>query len=196
MGFMRDQASRLIRERWGDVNEFAEEMYAIWTADKGVTFDGPVTINNSTGGSSVIINQGSIGDTTITINNNPGPRPSPIPGNTTNITNSYVTNIYGDGTIEQFPTPPPAPAIPTPGSGTNPGGGGGGFPGKVLSGSGTSYQVAVYEAGLSSAPITRTVTQLSILATESIPANTWTLVGKVGTSYFMQVPVWLSDLTS
>lgn len=190
---MRDQAPRLIRERWADVNEFAEEMFAIWTSDKGVTMDGPVTINNSTGGSSLTINQGDIGETTITINNNPTPGG---PGDTTVINNTYITNIYGDGGIEGFPDPPPGPEAPQPGTGQpagGGGGGGGGFPGVVVSGSGDTYQVAVRLTSLTSTPVTKTVKQLSIDASETIPAGTAVVVNLVGADYFMQVPVWADD---
>jgi hypothetical protein len=191
--FMPNEAERLTRERWRDVNDFAEELKAIWQ-NAPVTIDGPVTINNSTGGSSMIINQGDVGDTAITINSNP--IPSIEPGNiVTTITNSSVTNIYGDGTTEHFDDPPNQPALPTPGDGDPVGGGGGGgFPGRVVSGSGNTYQVDVYQTSLAASPVLRTVTQLDILAGESIAPGTWVVVGTLGAGFFMQSPVWGSDL--
>ncbi len=192
VGFMRDQAPRLLRERWSDTNDLAEEIYAIWTSEKPVQFDSPITINNSTGGSAVTINQGSVSGPSITINSSPVPgvQIPDFPPSSLNVTSSYVTNFYGDGSAEGFPEPPVRP--PEPGGGQPVGGGGGGgFPGRVLSGGGSTYEVAVYEAGLLSSPVTRSVRQLQISGSASIPAGTWALVGKAGTTYFMQVAVWL-----
>jgi hypothetical protein len=207
VGFMRDQAPRLLREKWPDAVTLAEEIFAIWTSEKPVKIDGPLEVTNDTGKPSITINQGDAGDVAITINNNPVPVPPDpgLPDNVNIVENTYITNIYGDGTTEGFPeppVPPPGPEVPQPGTGENPivaEGGGGGFPGKVISQtSGAVYSVAVYEQGLSESPTTREVTQLQIHEDATIPADTWTIVGTVGTganvSRFMQVPVWLEDL--
>lgn len=207
MGFMKDQAPRLTRERWADVNELAEEIYAIWMSEVPVKFDSPIVINNETRGPAMTINQGGTSDQTIIINRNPGPG-DPLPpgyppgspggGDTIFIDNS-VTIINYDGVPEPHPDPPPPPEDPQPGTGDTINLGGGGFPGKVISKvSGAIYDVAVYESGLSQSPTTRRVTQLQIHEDATIPADTWTIVGQAGSganlSRFMSVPVWLEDL--
>lgn len=68
---------------------------------------------------------------------------------------------------------------------------GGGIPGKVLSGTGKNYSVALYKNGLNVPPVNVFCQQLQINAEEQIPAGTWTLVTKVGSNYYMQVPIWL-----
>lgn len=60
-----------------------------------------------------------------------------------------------------------------------------GFIGTVVSGSGSSYQVAI--SGLGTVP----VTQQQIEASETIPAGTKAYVVKEGQTYKMCVPVWL-----
>lgn len=194
MGFMRDQAPRLIREKWADPNELAEEIYAIWTSDKGVTLDGPVTINNTTGGSSLTINQGSVGDTAIEINNNPADIDLGDVGDVV-IEDNSTTIIDGGGGVEFFDDPPDEPEEPQEGEGESQGGGGGGTPGKVISGSGQTYQVTLYPSGpAGAAGQTVSVTQLDIASDAAIPEDTWTIVTQSGGSYYMQVPVWLEDL--
>ena len=66
------------------------------------------------------------------------------------------------------------------------------FAGEIVSGSGDTYTVNVYENGLSSGAVTRSVRQLQIDSGDTIPAGTWAMIGKgKDGSYFMQVPVWL-----
>ncbi len=66
------------------------------------------------------------------------------------------------------------------------------FPGKVVSGSGATYSVDIYQNGLSQTATRVTVTQLQIDASETIPADTWATVTRQSDgSYFMQVPVWM-----
>ena len=65
------------------------------------------------------------------------------------------------------------------------------FPGKVLSGTGDTYQVAIYRGGLSRDPTTVTVKQLQIDSAETIPVNTWATVFLLKGVYHMQVPVWV-----
>jgi hypothetical protein len=64
------------------------------------------------------------------------------------------------------------------------------FPGKVISGSGSTYTVAIYEAGPAGGSRNVSVTQLQISSSETIPANTWAIVTKNGSAYSMQVAVW------
>lgn len=187
MGFLKRQSIRLMRESWHDANELAEEMRAIFNSEEPVVFDTPVVINNNTSEPGITINNGGDGPT-IQVNNNPGPPiqfPEYPPIDIPDFPNIPPTIIYNnDGTVTDDDGNP----IDKGGGG---GGGGGGFPGQVLGGSGTSYTVAVYEAGLSFAPTTRIVRQLFISDDDAVPAGTWVHVGLAGTSYFMQVPIWL-----
>lgn len=196
MGFLEKQAQRLQRESWSDINELAQEIYAIFHSDGQIEFDSPIVINNTTGAAPITINHGGTGDETIVINREVPANP-PVPGfpdpDDIGSGDQYVTIVYADGTIEKFDDPPPEPEKPQRGEGEEDSGGGGGFPGEVVSGSGDTYQVDVYEGGLDAAPVTRTVTQLEIHPDEQIPAGTWALVGKLGDEYFMQVPVWAED---
>lgn len=196
MGFLRDQASRLIRTKWGhpSVDLAMEELFAIFTGDEPIVFDSPVTITNNSNAPPLTIRDFGSSDSTISITKAPLPRPllDELPpldfGDIGGIT---FTDLYPDGTAETWSGDRGDPPTPTPGTGTNPNtGGGGGFPGVVVSGTGASYTVAVYEDGLSSPPTNRAVTQLSIAVSETIPAGTWWTIGKVGNDYFMQVPVW------
>jgi hypothetical protein len=190
VGFMRKASQRLRREGWEDLQEAMDEVWSVFQSDEPFTVDGQLIVNNNTPDAGIVINNTGDTNTAITINNYPtdgGPDAPLDPGDT------FITNIYIDGTIEGFPNPPPQPEPTQPGTGETVVAGGGGFPGRVISGSGSTYQVAVYESGLSGAPTTRTVTQLQIAEGEAVPAGTWAIVGKVGASYFMQVPVWLED---
>jgi len=75
------------------------------------------------------------------------------------------------------------------------------FPCVVVSGSGDTYVCDVYENGLSNAATSRTITQLQIAGTSSLPAGSWNLAVKnnvldgngdiESTEWSMQHPVWL-----
>lgn len=124
---------------------------------------------------------------------------------------TFTINISPQGVMTADPGPnnqpiPPkktSPTAPQPAS----------FPGKVLSGTGDTYQVAAYTSGLDEAPEVVEVKQLSINASATIPADTWTTISCVyqATSVrisllippgpgntkveitrllYMQVPVW------
>jgi hypothetical protein len=191
MGIFRKQSIRLLRERWGGVNEAMEELYAILNSDEPLEIDGPVTINNSTGRAPLTINQfgGDGGVVNINRRDEPPVQPPGFPpldfGGPGNFTITIINQFGGveTGTSNDGTPPRPQPEQQ----------GGGGFPGRVISGEGSTYQVAVYESGLAQAPVTRTVTQLQIASDATVPAGTWALVGKAGNSYFMQVATWLMD---
>lgn len=181
MGFLKDAVVRLMREKWKDANELAEEITAIFNSEEPMTFDGPITINNNTDGPAITINNGSTGDT-ISINNHPIPPPQfpgyppvNIPDIGGTITNVTINN-QGQSSNQTVVS-----------------GGGGGFPGQIISGSGNTYSVAVYESSLSGSPITRSVRQLQIDPSATIPPDSWVMVGKVGPDYFMQFPVWVEE---
>lgn len=198
MAFLKKQAARLMREADWTATELAEEIHSIFNSEEPFQVDGPVIINNTTGADALTINNYNSQNNPVVINNYPDvpvdfpgfpPNPPYTPGNTTIIivNNDGLDRETDDPTTPAPPTPDPFPTPDT--------GGGGGFPGRVISGSASTYQVAVYEDGLSLAPTTQTVTQLQIASDAVIPAGTWALVGKINDEYFMQVPVWLQDLT-
>lgn len=200
MGFLRDQASRLIRTKWaGNTDLLAEEIYAIFTGDVPIVFDSPVTIVNNTNDPPLTIRDFGDSDQSIRITKQrqpPPDLPEIPPLDFDGVGGITITNIYPDGGTETWGGDAGNPPDTRPGTGDqDQSGGGGGFPGKVVSGTGSTYLVDVYEAGLSAAPTQRTVTQLSIASGETIPADTWAIVGKVGSDYFLQVPVWLQDLS-
>jgi hypothetical protein len=75
------------------------------------------------------------------------------------------------------------------------------YPGVVQSGSGTTYQVKIFKSGLDKPGVVVTAKQLDIDPTDTIPVDTWAIVGetiktevatgKVTSDYFMQVPIFL-----
>lgn len=71
------------------------------------------------------------------------------------------------------------------------------YAGKVTGGGGSTYTVDVYKKGLGADPESVDgVKQLQIAGGDSVPADTWCIVGEAKNeqglpSYFMQVPVWV-----
>lgn len=195
MGLFKKQSIRLMREDWGSPKELAEEVYAILNSDEPIEIDSPVTITNTTNSPPLTLRQFGGTDNGIRIEKYPEPPgefddvpPLEFPDD---VGLEILTLIGTDGTIETGTGDPTDDDDPT--TVAIESGGGGGFPGKIISGSGSSYQVDVYEDGLTESPTRRTVTQLQIDSSETIPANTWALVGKIGDEYFMAVPVWLEE---
>lgn len=178
-----DRRHRLLREEWTDPNALSQEIYAMLTDDEtpvpmgeAITFQmneatqqAPIQINNYTEGAPIFN----------------------IAGNGGSSFNLVITG--GNLALEEvFP--------PGLGGASSAGGGGsgssaptsaGGWAGQVVSGSGASYQVAVYFGGASATPRTVAVRQLSIDPAETIPAGTWAHVFRSGSEYVMQVPVFL-----
>lgn len=209
MGFMRDQADRLLRTKWKNANMLAEELYAMWTGDEPINIDSPVRITTDadTNEPSLTIRQFGQDDRSIQVErlqqpqlasssvnfNVPGFDPADF---LSNIGDFIVTIQYGDGTIETHPNQDPQEpqVLPRKGTGERRAGGAGGIPGKVVSGSGDTYVMTLYPNGLSGDTETATVKQLQIASGSSIPADTWAVVSVSGDEYVMQVPVWLEDL--
>lgn len=191
MGFLKEESLRLRRKRGWTADELSDEIFAIFNADVPFTTDQPITITNKTPQPGLTIKQNGPYDGSIKITrypdgpiNLPGLPPFLPPG----LGDYTITIIFPDGTPLTFP--PGGPQDKGNGNPPPSKGGGGGFPGKILSGTGDTYQVEVYEDGVSGEATTRSVTQLSISASEKIEANTWVFVGKTGDDYFMQHPVW------
>lgn len=194
MAFMPGEIIRLLRETWPNATMLAEELYAIFNTDKPIELTSPLQITNPRPGvPSLTIADGGFSDSVL-INKSglPGFSFPPLPGlppyPAANPAGGFsVTITIGPGGVaaSQGPTGGAQSPVPRPQSG------GGGFPGKVVSGTGDTYEVDVYADGLASPPVRRTVTQLQIAPDETIPAGTWALVAQSGGGFVMQVPVWL-----
>src|SRR5690349_18107879 len=100
MGFLRDQASRLIRTKWGgNVDRAMEELYAIFTGDEDIVFDSPVTIVNSTDSPPLTIRDFGDGDSAISITKQPLPPvqdPDLPPLDLGDVGGVTFSNIYPD----------------------------------------------------------------------------------------------------
>lgn len=202
MGIFGKQSIRLLRKKWVNPMQLAREIFAILNSDDPIEITSPVTIDNSTTEPGITINQTGGNQTVIQTNAVPAPSTTnseiklpPVP----NVGEYQITQYYYNGTGETWSgdngtndTGGPRPPNPRPGTGTpTNSGGGGGIPGKVVSGSGSTYIMEIYPDGLSGNAITVTATQLDIFATAVIPADRWTLVSKIGDVYYMQFPVWM-----
>lgn len=159
------EAIRLLREDWPNATMLAQELYAIFQDSVPASTNAPLTANSSNPDQApLVVNQFGNGGLSISFNKGQG------------------GGIQINDGVPQLVDK----------NGNPVGGSGGGVPGKVLSGSGSGpYQVQIYPAGLSGTTKTVSVTQLQIDSSDSVPANTWTIVNQVGSNYYMQVPVWL-----
>lgn len=169
MGILADQAFRLLREEWsgaGGAQELSQELYLILTSPDPVQITSPVQITNPTNDPAISI-----------ANTNPdGTAPA---FNITGPVDGAITfnNAFGDTVA------PPESATPS-------SSGGGGTPGKIISGSGSTYTVGVYADGKTLSGTVK-ATQLQIDPAETIPAGTWVNVVKSGAFFFLFTPVWL-----
>lgn len=157
-----EQRQRLLREDpWPNANMLAQELYAMFSPEQELTHDGPITLNVN----------GLVPP--ITLNFPDGSLPiirvqrRGVPEST----------IGQDGQSDSEETPQQQEQQ----AGSRV------FSGTVVSGSGSSYQVAL------STGDTVSVTQLSIHADETIPEGTAVVVFRTTqqSAYFMQVPVWM-----
>lgn len=171
MSLFGNQILRLLREKWPNATMLAEELFAILQGNIPLTQDAPITITTEGEDEAPLILRPG-GDVAIEINR---------PDGTT-------VQIHKDGRVT--PTPEDEeeeeeePETPIVGANV--------FPGEVVSGSGNTYLVDLYENGPSS-PSTKTVTvtQLQIHEDSDVPAGTWVMVALNGSQYSMQVPVWV-----
>jgi hypothetical protein len=198
VGIFKNQIPRLRRQKWANVQMFADEMIALLSSDAPIEIDSPIVINNDTNQSPITINNHSNSDDDITINRYPEPPidlpeipPFDFPDGVGDV---IIIHINDDG-IEVEDAPADDPSNPTPRPSSTPSGGGG-LPGVVVSGTGDSYEVDVYEDGLDLPATRRTVRQLQIDSSETIPEGTWAVVNKMTLPsgedfYFMQVAVFL-----
>lgn len=171
---------RLRREMWQiygrdgkpdviKLQQFAEELIAELESTKELTHNAPINANGPQNPNATVAPFNSFPNYDqpgFTINNPDGSR----------------TDIGQDGTITTTPA----------GGGTPQQQGGGGLIGKIVSGSGTSYTVGIYENGLSAAA-TRTVTATApyLNSDEDIPNNSVVGVVRAGTVYHILTAYWL-----
>lgn len=198
MSIFGDESERLLRESWSGPDELAEELYAIFTSTQPLQ-TGPIQITNPPGSTVPPIAIDNLGNTTtsVSITTNPSPTPNfpelppipPLPG-----IGSPVVNLLGPDGLPTETGPPGGPFTPSP---PIAGGGGGGVPAQVVSGGPgkgpytmTAYPNGLGGGGLTPTTLTVKATQLQIADDETIPAGTWAILNKVGTTYYMQVPVW------
>lgn len=81
MGFLKDQAIRLLRTNWSKkANLLGQELFAMFNAETPFTIDGPVVINNTTDQPPLIIRQFGPYDAGIRIERMPQPDPAQLPG--------------------------------------------------------------------------------------------------------------------
>ncbi len=176
------QRIRLLRETpWRSAQELAEELYAMFSGEDPVQFEEGITLQMGEDGRSPIeITDFNGDDDTPLLRLRRGDLVFDLMIDASG--DLVVERSDGEGGSESSDNatdPEVATSTAT-------------FPGKVLSGTGTSYEVEIYPSGLSGDTETVTVTQLQIDASETIPADTWAMVSQQADgTYTMQVPVWL-----
>lgn len=173
MGILKDQAIRLRREQPWTADLLAEELFAILNSDRPILIDSPVEINSDDFElPALTVNNRSPNDDTPGVRINREGDKIDIDGDTINL--GDLGDIIPTENIETEVT------------------GGGGIPGQVVSGTGGTYQVRLYEEGIA-AGSTRTVsvTVPGILDTETIPADTWLAVMEINNTFVSVVPLWL-----
>lgn len=177
-----EESMRLLRKRWTDATELAEELYAMLQDSVPLTTKAPFTIALPPGSTAPA----------LTLNNwGSGPSIQFLGKD-----NTDQGQLTADGRLLD------SQGKERSGSGTTNNLLGGAasetFAGVVVGGSGSTYTMHLYaddgtttlnEGG---GPKAFTVRQLQIDPAATIPINTWALVVKRGGKYFMQAPVWLS----
>jgi hypothetical protein len=163
MAFFGTEALRLLRENWASPLLLAQELYSIFTSDSPIPITSPVAVSG-TG------NPANPAPVQITLGDNQGIT-------LTHGANTTSFSLDGNGNLQQQTGMAGGSGAIKPIAG--------GLIGTVVSGSGSTYQVAIKGGP------TVTVTQLSIDPSETIPAGTPAVVVQVGAVYYMQVPTWL-----
>jgi hypothetical protein len=179
-----DQATRLLRDSWDSTQMLAQELYAMITTKKPL--EGPALITTVKRDFSAPLQLQPQGDDAFKV---------------TPLTIGGITIVFGSDGVAYTETPD-ATGSQGPNGGTirTPvklpaaalGEANAGNPGRIVSGSGTNYQVALYKNGLSAA-LTDTVAATAPMITvegEEIPAGSIVLVVKAGAFYHIMEPVW------
>lgn len=196
MGIFAKERIRLIREKWKDkVDPFAEELFAILGSDEPFEITGPVTITNNTNSPGLTIRQqgsdGTVPGIQMTRRDQQPPDPSSPLVSIGGVGGVNITNIYIDGSGENWNGDGGNPPTPTPGTGRATGGGGGGVPAIVVSGTGATYTVDSYPDGFSSPAVRVTATVLGIDSTATVPAGVYAMMTTTSDINYLWVPLWL-----
>jgi hypothetical protein len=167
------EAVRLLRDGWSSTKALAEELYAILQKQIPLFHEAPVTITTE-GDEAPLVLRNFGEDGPIMVVKGPG--------------NTDVGGLYiRDGKLKVLQGKNGVDGEDAPGTG------GGGVPGKVLSGSGESYSVALYGNGPASAPTSNaSVIIPGVAAGESIPEGTWVTVTELSdTLKVATAPLWM-----
>lgn len=164
-----EQLSRLLREHWPNAKMLADELYAMFRGweERGLT---NLILQQPPGDQPAIrLNGWDSGDIVIQVRGRGGIDLGSITFTGGTLATPDATGV-GGGTVV---------------AGAN------AFPGRVVSGTGSTYQVDIYPNGLGGEAERVSVTQMLIDEDETIPGGTPVLVVRSGANYYMQVPVVL-----
>lgn len=169
-----EEAARLLREKWADVNMAMEEVYTIFGTwgQRGVI--GPMKVQIPEQSSQPAMEVDAIG---------------PGPVFVINRADGSRLEMDQDGNLETFNDEDDFEGAEAGGGGGTPVvAGGGGLMGKIVSGSGQTYVVNLYAAGLSAAATGQvTATAPYLDDDEEIPVDTTVGVIVAGDVYHLQV---------
>jgi len=176
------QAVRLLRTYWATAQLLAEELSCLFDEDVPLAHAAPITLTVQNQQAPLAVKGFTLGDSVISFGGGSGEDLGSLI-----LTAGGLAYRDADGNL-QVPAPRTNGNLSPAAGGT-----GGGFVGKVVSGSGSSYQVDLYENGPGNSATRRvSATQLQIDSAATIPAGTWALVAEVDRAFFIQVPVWLA----
>lgn len=175
------QRIRLLREDpWPSAQALAEELYTMLSDEIGLEHKGPLTLLRPSGYTGPMITFNGTEDDLPFIQFK---RKGTVLGEL-NFTKEALELADKDGKNEVRVAKVNTLSTFTSGTQT--------VPGKIISGIGDTYTVDLYPNGKNGSVGERvTVIQLQIDSAETIPADTWVSVMKTGSTYSMQVPVWL-----
>jgi hypothetical protein len=166
-----DQAMRLLREKWPNADLLAEELFAILTAERPTLTNGPIVINNESDQTPLIIR--NLGDAPFAIE-----IITSDPTKEDGFKNAKIDND-GNPVVDEEDEEEAE--------------GGGSVPGQVVSGSGTSYSVQIYENGSGSASTQTVTVRVPNLADgEDLSEGDWLLVSLLANgTYEALATVWM-----
>jgi hypothetical protein len=164
---------RLLKKSW-TADQLAQELYAMFDPEAPLFHEGPIELRRRDDQPFFTLSNFAPGDILFNVNGAGG--------------RHYGDVILGDDGLGLLPEG----ETQLVGIGTTVQGGSGGIPGAIVSGSGDTYQVTLYENGITEdATKTVEVKQLQITG-DDLDAGTEVVVylGSDGV-YFMQHPVWV-----
>jgi hypothetical protein len=165
------QRNRLLREDpWPDATALAQEIFAMLSPDTEVEHNGPLNLRANPNGSPMIVRNYADGDSLITVN-----RPGGGPGGKVVIRDNQIVFEPSQGT-----------------SGTTVVAGTNTFLGKITSGTGANYIVALYPNGPNGG-VGGSVSAFHPEAASDaqFPIGTWITVVQAGGTYIFTSAVWL-----